>query len=582
MTPSPAVIPEVVERRLSDRSRNSSGFRDRSSSFQGGERRASSVLAEKIQMEREQRTRLSSLSRSSMRGSFDVENFLAEKDIDISSKTYRDIFPVASGVEAEDTTSKFLYAVVEILLDFINQSNDRDSVVLDFHHPSQITKAMDFSLPDHPLPLEQLVADCRAALRYQVKTGHPHFFNQLSQGLDIVSMAGEWLAATANANMFTYEIAPVFIMMEHDVLLKMREIIGWSEGDSILAPGGSISNMYALIIARHTHCPEHKQRGMLCLQSPLICYTSKHSHYSLKGAAATIGLGLENCREVNVDERGRMDPDHLEMLVEEDKRRGFQPFFVNCTAGTTVYGAFDPINAIADVCEKHNIWLHIDAAWGGGLLMSKTHRVGRFDGVERANSLTWNPHKLLGTLLQCSTFHLREQGVLTDCNTLNARYLFQQDKHYDVSYDTGDKVIQCGRHNDIFKFWLAWRGKGTSGFEFQMDRIMELTQYQLRRMDELSERFHMISSDPEMVNVCFWYVPERLRGKEHDQARMEELGRVTAELKSRMMYAGNLMISYQPLDDKPNFFRSIISNQACTEEDIDFMLEELDRLGIDL
>ena len=115
-----------------------------------------------------------------------------------------------------------------------------------------------------------------------------------------------------------------------------------------------------------------------------------------------------------------------------------------------------------------------------------------------------------------------------------------------------------------------------------MDRIMELTQYQLRRMTELSERFHIIHDEPEMVNVCFWYVPERLRGKEHDHKKMEDLGRVTAELKSRMMYAGNLMISYQPLDDKPNFFRSIISNQACTEEDIDFMLEELDRLGIDL
>ena len=245
------------------------------------------------------------------------------------------------------------------------------------------------------------------------------------------------------------------------------------------------------------------------------------SHYSLKGAAATIGLGLENCREVNVDEKGRMDPKHLEKLVKEDKKKGYHPFFVNCTSGTTVYGAFDPINAIADVCEKHNIWMHIDvsiamykiqysinlndfqAAWGGGLLMSKTHRAGRFDGVERANSLTWNPHKLLGTLLQCSTFHLQEQGVLTDCNTLNARYLFQQDKHYDVSYDTGDKVIQCGRHNDIFKFWLAWRGKGTTGFEFQMDRIMELTQYQMRRMGELSERFHIIVDDPEMVNVCF-------------------------------------------------------------------------------
>ena len=111
---------------------------------------------------------------------------------------------------------------------------------------------------------------------------------------------------------------------------------------------------------------------------------------------------------------------------------------------------------------------------------------------------------------------------------------------------------------------------------------MELTQYQLNKMKSLPERFHIIHDSPELVNVCFWYVPERLRDTAHDQAREQELGKVTAELKSRMMYAGNLMVSYQPLDDKPNFFRSIISNQACTEEDIDFMIEEMDRLGIDL
>ena len=105
---------------------------------------------------------------------------------------------------------------------------------------------------------------------------------------------------------------------------------------------------------------------------------------------------------------------------------------------------------------------------------------------------------------------------------------------------------------------------------------------QVRRMQELSDRFFLILESPEMVNVCFWYIPERLRETPHDDQRISELGKVTAELKTRMMYAGNLMVSYQPLDDKPNFFRSIISNQACTEEDIDFMLEEFDRLGIDL
>ena len=125
----------------------------------------------------------------------------------------------------------------------------------------------------------------------------------------------------------------------------------------------------------------------------------------------------------------------------------------------------------------------------------------------------------------------------------------------------------------------SFRSKSQSRNDF---RIMDLTQYQLRRMKELGDRFYIIDDQPELVNLCFWYVPERLRGVEHTKEREEELGRVTAELKTRMMYAGNLMVSYQPLDDKPNFFRSIISNQACAEEDVDFMLEELDRLGIDL
>ena len=91
---------------------------------------------------------------------------------------------------------------------------------------------------------------------------------------------------------------------------------------------------------------------------------------------------------------------------------------------------------------------------------------------------------------------------------------------------------------------------------------MELTQYQVRRMQELSDRFFLIQESPEMVNVCFWYIPERLRETPHDEQRISELGRVTAELKTRMMYSGNLMVGYQPLDDKPNFFRSIISNQG--------------------
>jgi len=508
---------------------------------------------------------------------------LIRADSGIGKLYYKELLPAQVGNRAEIVTESFLQDVFDILMDYIKKSNDRSNKILDFHHPDQLLDQIDLSLPDKPQNLDQILVDCKDALKYQVKTGHPRFLNQLSQGLDIVSLAGDWLASTANTNMFTYEIAPVFIMMEHQVLKAMREIIGFDNGDSILAPGGTISNMYGLLCARHKHFPEYKEKGAATfLEEPLAVYTSAQCHYSIRGACATIGIGTSNCFAVECDEKGRMRADKLEEMIVKHKKEGRRPFFVNCTSGTTVMGAFDPINAIADVCERHKIWMHIDAAWGGGLLMSEKYKALRFDGVHRADSLTWNPHKLLGALLQCSTFHLKESGILHDCNKMAADYLFQQDKHYDVTYDTGDKVIQCGRHNDIFKFWLMWRAKGKQGMGAQMDRMMGLTKYQICRMKDMSEKFYLLEEDPQCVNVCFWYLPKRFRGTPMTAEKKVELGKVTAQLKKEMMNAGTLMVSYQPLGNIPNFFRSILSNPATREEDIDFMLDEMERLGKDL
>ncbi|CAH1979644.1 unnamed protein product [Acanthoscelides obtectus] len=281
------------------------------------------------------------------------------------------------------------------------------------------------------------------------------------------------------------------------------------------------------------------------------------------------------------DENGRMIPTELERLIMERKTRGHIPFFVCCTSGTTVLGAFDPINAIADICKKYGMWLHVDAAWGGGLLLSRKYRHPRLTGIERADSVTWNPHKLMGALLQCSTIHFKEDGLLMSCNQMSADYLFMQDKLYDIRYDTGDKVIQCGRHNDIFKLWLQWRGKGDDGFEKHMDRLMELSEYMVKRIKEQPDKFYLIM-EPEMVNVSFWYIPKRLRNVPHSAQREQELGKMCPVLKARMMQEGTLMVGYQPDDRRPNFFRNIISSAAVTQEDVDFLLNEMDRLGNDL
>jgi glutamate decarboxylase len=224
--------------------------------------------------------------------------------------------------ETDAKTREFLHKVVDILLDHITIQNDRNTKVIDFQNPEQLRSVIDLTIPEEPLPLDQLIVDCRDTLKHQVKTGHPRFFNQLSCGLDVTSLAGEWLTATANTNMFTYEIAPVFILMEHECLKKMREIIGFTGGDSILAPGGSVSNMYALMIARHKLFPMHKKYGMRAIKGQLIMYTSQHHHYSIKGGASAIGLGTDNCVQVMCDEKGRMIPEEFEKRVLKDKAKG--------------------------------------------------------------------------------------------------------------------------------------------------------------------------------------------------------------------------------------------------------------------
>uniref|UniRef100_A0A8C7YRC4 Glutamate decarboxylase 2 n=1 Tax=Oryzias sinensis TaxID=183150 RepID=A0A8C7YRC4_9TELE len=454
----------------------------------------------------------------------------------------------------------FLQEVVDILLAYIVESFDRETKVIDFHYPNELLQLNNWELQHEPATLDDILISCRATLKYAIKTAHPRYFNQLSTGLDMVGLAADWLTSTANTNMFTYEVAPVFVLLEYVTLKKMREIIGWPEGrgDGIFSPGGAISNMYAMLLARFKMFPEVKEKGMSSVPR-LVAFTSEHSHFSIKKGAAALGIGTESVICIKADECGKMIPADLERRILE----GFVPFFVSATAGTTVYGAFDPLIAISDICKKYNIWMHVDGAWGGSLLMSRRHR-WKLDGVERANSVTWNPHKMMSVPLQCSALLVREEGLMQNCNQMHACYLFQQDKQYDLSYDTGDKALQCGRHVDIFKLWLMWRAKGTIGFEAQIDRCLELSEYLYNKIKD-RDGYEMVFD-----------------GKVRWRPSFRGWSGVAPVIKARMMEYGTTMVSYQPQGDKVNFFRMVISNPAATFEDIDFLIEEIERLGHDL
>uniref|UniRef100_A0AAZ3RVU3 Glutamate decarboxylase like 1 n=1 Tax=Oncorhynchus tshawytscha TaxID=74940 RepID=A0AAZ3RVU3_ONCTS len=447
-----------------------------------------------------------------------------------------------------------------IMEEAVWKATDVKEKVCEWRSPEQLKDLLDLELREGGEAHPQILQRCRDAIRYSVKTGHPLFFNQLYAGMDPYSLVGRFITEAINPSLYTYEVAPVFLLTEEAVLQKMIEIIGWQEGgDGIFSPGGSVSNMYAVNVARYHHCPDVKVLGLSALPR-LVMFTSQECHYSVAKAAAFLGIGTNNVYVIPSDKRGKMIPAEFEKQVQrakdEVRRR--------------------TMNGVSKV-----VWCQICyACWGGGALMSKKHRY-LLQGIHRANSVAWNPHKMLMAGLQCCAFMVRDKtNLLQRCHSAQASYLFQQDKFYDVSYDTGDKSIQCSRKPDAFKFWLMWKAIGTKGLEERVDRALAMARY---LAEEIKKRdgFRLVM-EPEYTNVCFWYIPPSLRDMADGPEFWRNVHAVAPVVKERMMKKGSMMVGYQPHGDKANFFRQIIISPQVSREDMDFLLDQIHSLGMDL
>ncbi|GFN94774.1 cysteine sulfinic acid decarboxylase-like [Plakobranchus ocellatus] len=465
----------------------------------------------------------------------------------------------------------------------LQKGTSRDYPVLEFMHPHELESTLDLEITAEPASHEQILDAMKNIIRYSIKTGHPRFHNQLFGSLDPYSQAGAWLASSLNANIHTYEVCPVFIIMEKYFFQKILNIVGFEHGDGVFCPGGSASNFFSIHLARFKKFPEAKKNGLFG-SAPFRCYASEDGHYSMQKAAIFLGLGMNNLVGVKTDGRGHIIPSELERCIKADLDKGYTPLMVTATSGTTVLGSYDDLPAISKVCKKYDLWLHADACWGGGALLSKKHR-HLLKGSHLCNSMSWNFHKMTGVPVQTSVFLINDPSkkLLEEANSAKAEYLFQPDKHYDTSYDVGDKTVQCGRAVDITKVWLQWRALGDEGMEARIDRGFENARYLTQKLRS-TEGFRLVLPEFECTNVSFWYIPHRLRGQVEDNKWWQELHKIAPKLKERMVKAGNLMIQYQPLSTKGfvNFFRIIILNPLCGPRDMDFVIEEFERLGKDL
>lgn len=275
-----------------------------------------------------------------------------------------------------------------------------------------------------------------------------------------------------------------------------------------------------------------------------------------------------------------MIPEELTKAIQHAFVEGKRPFMVNATCGSTVLGAFDNLEEISRICKRFDIWLHVDACLGGTVLFSPKYR-HLMNGIENANSFTVNPHKSIGVPLQCSLFLIREKGFLDACNSSKAEYLFQPDKFYDTSYDTGDKSIQCGRKVDAFKFWLMLKAHGSDEIAHLVDHAFACAHYLAGKM-RVNDGFRLVLDRVEYTNVCFWYIPRKFRGMEENEEFWDNIYQTVLRIKEKMVKAGTLMIGYAPLQSKGlgNFFRMVVtSHSRPTKASMDFVMKEIERLG---
>ena len=265
-------------------------------------------------------------------------------------------------------------------------------------------------------------------MAHSVRTHHPAFMNQFWGGFNPASFGGEVISTLCQTSMYTYELAPLAILIELELLKKKCGLVGgaFKDGSGVMTTGGSNGNMLGLLCARQARFPDSLRQGYD--GSKLCIFVSEESHYSCLMASNVLGMGYDNVIKVKTDNDGRMDVSELNKAVEEAKANGKTPLAVVGTAGTTVRGAFDPMRGIADACKKHDMWFHIDAAWGGSILFSPKHR-HHMDGADLADSMCWDIHKMMGIPLMCSSFLVKNVPLLkTVCgHSQTAHYLLHKD-----------------------------------------------------------------------------------------------------------------------------------------------------------
>ena len=420
----------------------------------------------------------------------------------------------------------------------------------DFSEPVAAVKALDFAVD--------------SLWRYQVHTPHPRYFGLFNPAPATMGIAADALVAAFNPQLAAWSHSPFANEVEQHLVRCLAGRFGYdpARAEGTFTSGGAEANLTAVSLALQRAFPEVGRRGLLALRGQPTIYLSTEAHDSFIKAARLSGLGTDAVREVAVDSSLRMRADDLAARLAADQAEGYAPFLVVATAGTTSAGAIDPIPAVAAVAERAGIWLHVDAAWGGAAALLPELRPS-LAGIERANSITFDPHKWLSMPMGAGLFLTRQPGALERTFRVTAGYMPRAaglPAGPAAAADPYLHSVQWSRRFVGLKLFLSLAVAGWGGYEASLRQQVALGD---RLRLGLAAQGWTVVNDTPLPIVCF------NRAGDGGAARLDA---VAADLVT----SGAAWISTVDLDSE-RALRACITNYRTTPADVDALITALDR-----
>ena len=439
--------------------------------------------------------------------------------------------------------------------------------------PAAVRRALqaDRPLPESGTDTAALLEEAaRLLFQHSLFNGHPRFFGYVTSSPAPIGALGDLLASAVNQNVGAWRLSPMATEIEAQTVRWLAELIGFpADGDGLLVSGGNMANFVCVLAARAARAAEVRAHGLRG-SVPLYLYASTETHTWIQKAADLFGLGTDAIRWIDVDAEQRLDVAALERQIVADRESGALPLLVVGTAGTVGTGVVDPLAEIAAVCRRHDVWFHVDGAYGA-LAARVPGAPESLQAIGEADSVAVDPHKWLYAPLEAGCVLVRRRGDLVRAFSYHPSY-YHFDHEVTNYFDYGP---QNSRGFRALKVWLALRQVGWSGYRQMIADDMRLSN-QLHARVQQHPDFEALSQ--HLSITTFRYVPRDLQSKAGQPDVERYLEWLNQEVLSRVERSGEAFLSNAVVNGR-FALRACIVNFRTSTEDIDALLPLLSRIG---